>query len=124
MRKTVLNHSLTTEADDTFSPNPCNLGNRLTSLFARHGSPRPHAASHLAASIRRIQTISTFANFLAEMDIGRRNANGGLEGVPGKVAFTSFLRDTVKASVEKGYSKWALEQEEALSLRLVRDPGV
>ena len=84
-------------------------------LFTRHGAPPHGAAGRLAQSIRAIQKVQTFPDFLQAMDIPQ---------MPGKAEFTSFLRRTVAESMDKGYSKWALTQEEALLLRLRREPGV
>jgi hypothetical protein len=44
--------------------------------------------------------------------------------VPTKEEFTRFLRRTLHESVDKGYSKWALPQEEALAIRLQEEPTV
>lgn len=122
MRKTVVASTPTQPSTPAQSPT---LSNLLTSLFARHGAPPPNTASNLASSIRRIQAIDNFSDFLLEMNIGYRSPmDNSIQNIPGKIAFTSFLRDTVKASMEKGYSEWALEQEEALRLRLVKEPGV
>lgn len=116
MRKTVV--------ASTPTQNPT-LSNLLTSLFARHGAPPPNTATNLAASVRRIQAIDNFPYFLLEMNIGHRSpVDNSIQNIPGKIAFTSFLRDTVKASMKKGYSKWGLEQEDALRLRLVKESGV
>lgn len=41
--------------------------------------------------------------------------------MPAKSEFTAFLRRTLHESVDKGYSKWALTQEEALALRVMKD---
>jgi hypothetical protein len=44
--------------------------------------------------------------------------------MPTAAEFTRFLRRTVRKSVVKGYSTWALSQEKALALRLREEPGV
>ncbi|KAK4554746.1 hypothetical protein LTR86_008248 [Recurvomyces mirabilis] len=100
-------------------PSPANTDPQIltqirTDLFARHGAPPPGAAAKLAAEIRNIQRVKTFPAFLMAMDVP----------IPTQAAFTQFLRKTVSESVEKGYSRWGLTQEEALFLRLQREPGV
>ncbi|KAK5662301.1 hypothetical protein OQA88_8207 [Cercophora sp. LCS_1] len=83
-------------------------------LFRRHGGPPPGAAAHLASEVRRLQRIDDFPNFLREMGIT----------IPSRSNFTQVLRDTVKASAAKGYSR-PLGGYVAASLavlRLDRDP--
>ena len=83
-------------------------------LFDRHGAPPNGAAAVLAKRVQDIQKVNDFPNFLTNMGIK-----------PGPASkFTTFLRDTVKDSMEKGYTKTALTQEEALYYRLAREPGV
>jgi ubiquitin-protein ligase len=83
-------------------------------LFSRHGSPLAGTAAELAASIRRIQQVDSFPEFLEAMDVA----------IPTKEEFTRFLRRTLHESVDKGYSKWALPQERALAIRLKDEPTV
>ena len=87
---------------------------RCKDLFDRHGAPPPGAAASLAARIREIQEVKTFRGFLQTMEMT----------MPSAEEFTAFLRRTLSLSVEKGYSKWALEQREALLMRKLREPQV
>ncbi|TKA63076.1 hypothetical protein B0A55_12608 [Friedmanniomyces simplex] len=93
---------------------PSPLKERRDELFSRHGAPPEGAAAQLAASIRSIQKVETFPAFLQAMEVP----------MPSKAEFTRFLRRTVCDSVEKGYSKWTLKREEALAIRLAREPTV
>lgn len=83
-------------------------------LFSRNGSPPAGAATELAASIRRIQEVKAFPAFLIAMNVP----------MPTKAEFTRFLRRTVCESVDKGYSQWAISQEEALTLRRKEESSV
>ncbi|KAF2165309.1 hypothetical protein M409DRAFT_55727 [Zasmidium cellare ATCC 36951] len=83
-------------------------------LFRRHGAPPNGAAASMAQAIRDIQYVSNFPQFLANMGLP----------MPNKANFTTFLRQTVKDSMDKGYSRWALQQDAALDFRLVEDPNV
>ncbi|OAA78224.1 Ubiquitin-conjugating enzyme/RWD-like protein [Akanthomyces lecanii RCEF 1005] len=80
-------------------------------LFARHGAPPAGAAAYLAAEVRRLQQIDAFPPFLAEM---------GVKAMPSARNFTTLLRDTVKASAERGYSR-TVPAHSLLSLRMHRD---
>ncbi|KAK3707932.1 hypothetical protein LTR37_011784 [Vermiconidia calcicola] len=84
-------------------------------LFARHGGAPHGSVARLADAVRRIQKVSSFPDFLKAM---------GCQPMPAKPDFTAFLRRTVQESVEKGYSSWALTQEEALALRIRKEPEV
>ncbi|RYP78960.1 hypothetical protein DL770_006800 [Monosporascus sp. CRB-9-2] len=84
-------------------------------LFGRYGAPPRGAAHRLAASVRRLHTINDFPAFLREM---------GLRSVPSAENFTEVLRQTVVSSMEKGYSTWALPQQEAMLLRMYYEPEV
>ncbi|RYP71320.1 hypothetical protein DL771_004897 [Monosporascus sp. 5C6A] len=84
-------------------------------LFDRYGAPPRGAAGRLAASVRRLHTINDFPAFLREM---------GLRSVPSPENFTDVLRQTVVSSMEKGYSTWALTQQEAMLLRTYYEPEV
>ncbi|KAM3416327.1 hypothetical protein BST61_g7932 [Cercospora zeina] len=86
------------------------------SLFDRHGAPPNNAAVELAATIKNIHRVKNFPEFLKVM----HNQNPKQTAV----SFTSLLRRTVHASMEKGYSKRALTQEQALKLRLDKEPNV
>ncbi|KXX74763.1 SUMO-conjugating enzyme ubc9 [Madurella mycetomatis] len=82
-------------------------------LFARHGAPPPGTAVHLASEVRRLQQIDDFPSFLKEM---------GVE-MPSASTFTAFLRHSIKASADKGYSKAIdIYFESLASLRIYRDP--
>lgn len=84
-------------------------------LFSRHGAPPMGAAARLSAEVRRLHDINNFPAFLKEM---------GMKTMPSKENFTTFLRDTMKVSVQKGYSKWGVTQGEALYLRRRKEPNV
>ncbi|KAK8023923.1 hypothetical protein PG993_011989 [Apiospora rasikravindrae] len=88
-------------------------------LFRRHGAPPPGAAAHLASEVRRLHSINNFPAFLREMGMSENQ-------IPTPSHFTSVLRNTVVASMDRGYSRWALAQSDALALRLHKgvDPGV
>jgi ubiquitin-protein ligase len=109
MRKTVTKPAAGTDATESRT-----LQDIRGELFSRHGSPPAGTAAELAASIRRIQKVDSFPDFLEAMDVA----------VPTKEEFTRFLRRTLHESVDKGYSKWALPQEEALAIRLEEEPTV
>ena len=93
---------------------PTKLEQLRSGLFRRHGAPPAGAAAHLAAEVRRIQQIDDFPSFLREMGIAK---------IPSAAQFTSILRDTVRASVEKGYSELP-PPSELVSLRVSRDGGM
>ncbi|KAK7750151.1 hypothetical protein SLS62_007900 [Diatrype stigma] len=86
-------------------------------LFERHGAPPRGAAARLAAEVRRLHTINDFPSFLREM---------GIRDMPNAKSFTTLLRQTVNDSMgsDKGYSRWAYTQAEALFMRLEREPTV
>ncbi|ORY67564.1 uncharacterized protein BCR38DRAFT_337231 [Pseudomassariella vexata] len=84
-------------------------------LFARHGAPPPGASKRMAAEVRRLHTVDNFHQFMLEM---------GIETFPSLASFTDVLRETMRASVAKGYSIWAISQEDAVFLRLEKEPGV
>ena len=109
MRQTVSQPAAGTDATQTRT-----LQDIRDELFSCHGSPPAGTAAALAASIRRIQDVNSFASFLQVMEVP----------VPTPAEFTNFLRRTVQDSVEKGYSMWAISQENALTLRLRGEPGV
>ena len=88
---------------------------RCKDLFDRHGAPPPGAAAALAEQVRKIQRVNDFPNFLKVM---------GVQIMPRKDEFTKWLRATLSDSVDKGYSKWALTQQEALLMRKSKEPGV
>ncbi|KAI1422753.1 hypothetical protein F5Y12DRAFT_799336 [Xylaria sp. FL1777] len=84
-------------------------------LFDRHGGPPLDAAGHLAAEVRRLHTIDNFPAFMREM---------GLQNIPTSTSFTNVLRQTVRESMDRGYSRWAMNQTEAMRLRIKKDPHV
>lgn len=81
------------------------------SLFDAHGSPPPGAAERLANSVRQLQEVKTFPEFLTIMGLTPPTAK----------EFTSFLRRTLDDSVKAGYSVWGISQERALTLRSKED---
>lgn len=81
-------------------------------LFDRHGAPPPGAAGHLASEVRRMQKIEDFPSFLREM---------GIATIPTKANFTSVLRSTVQASMDRGYSRQGMSQRNAAALRCHKD---
>ncbi|KAJ8132393.1 hypothetical protein O1611_g1228 [Lasiodiplodia mahajangana] len=84
-------------------------------LFDRQGGPPLHAAGHLAAEVRRLHTIDNFPAFMKEM---------GLRNIPTAANFTHVLRGTVRESMARGYSRWAISQVQAARLRLKEDPHI
>ncbi|PPJ55339.1 hypothetical protein CBER1_10199 [Cercospora berteroae] len=86
------------------------------SLFDRHGAPPNNAAAELATTIKNIHLVKNFPEFLKVMHNRDPTQTAG--------DFTLLLRRTVHASMEKGYSQWALTQEQALHLRLTKEPNV
>lgn len=85
-------------------------------LFDRHGAPPAGTATKLAAEVRRLQGIDNFADFFKEMGIP----------APDDAALTALLRDTVKTSMDRGYSKTPTESEKRnlACLRLHRDKSL
>ncbi|KAK5114433.1 hypothetical protein LTR85_010256 [Meristemomyces frigidus] len=110
MRRTVTN-----SATASATASPKTLVKMRDELFTRHGMPPNGASATLAASIRKIQKVNSFPEFLQAM---------GVRTIPTKSEFTRFLRHAVYDSVDKGYSKWALTQGEALAVRLQRERTV
>ncbi|KAE9974176.1 hypothetical protein BLS_003257 [Venturia inaequalis] len=91
------------------------LDSMQQTLFRTHGVPGPGVAAGIAQSIRQIQKVDNFVDFLKAMDV---------KVLPKKSEFVNFLKKTVTESMERGYSKWALTQERALGLRLIVEPAV
>lgn len=83
-------------------------------LFNAHGAPPRGTAARLAADIKALQNVKNFPEFIKIM---------GLTPPPAST-FTTFLRECVEASVQKGYSIWAITQDKALILRQQKDPDV
>ncbi|KAK3724788.1 hypothetical protein LTR37_000836 [Vermiconidia calcicola] len=94
---------------------PKTLAELRDDLFKRHGGAPHGTVTRLADAVRKIQKVSSFPDFLKAM---------GIQQMPAKPDFAAFLRRTVQESVEKGYSTWALTQEEALALRIRKEPEV
>ncbi len=86
----------------------------MTSCSTVTAGPRsaPQHASPPRSAGCRPSTVSP--DFLVEMGVGK----------PSALSFSQLLRRTVRASVEKGYSRWGLEEMEAKVLRLKRENGV
>ncbi len=93
---------------------PTKLEQLQSGLFQRHGAPPAGAAAHLASEVRRIQEIDDFPSFLREM---------GIANIPSAAQFTGILRDTVRASVQKGYCELP-PPSELVSLRVSKDGGM
>ena len=85
--------------------------------FQRHGAPPRGTAKMLANSIKDIHRVNNFNEFLHKMSIP-------LSGMPTEASFTELLRQCVRDSMDKGYSRWAITQPEALYLRRMKDPSV
>jgi ubiquitin-protein ligase len=83
-------------------------------LFQAHGGPPKGTAEALAKKIGELQAVDNFKDFVQHMGVA----------LPSQQFFTSFLRGCTVASVEKGYSRWGIGQEEAYRLRIQRDPTV
>ncbi|KAI0808769.1 hypothetical protein GGR55DRAFT_650771 [Xylaria sp. FL0064] len=84
-------------------------------LFERHGAPPRDAAGHLAAEVRRLHTIDNYPAFMREM---------GLQNIPTSMNLTELLRAAVHESMNRGYSRWAIDQEQAMRLRIQKDPHI
>ena len=84
-------------------------------MFERHGAPPAGTAESMAAGIRLIRNVSGFEEFFVMM---------GLEHVPEKEDWCTFLKSTIDGSVRAGYSRHALSQEKALAIRKLKDPFV
>lgn len=82
--------------------------------FERHGAPPKGSAKGLADSIKRIHEVSNFPEFLKHMGISP----------PPTDWFTNFLRECVQASMDKGYSRMPMGQDQALFLRQVKERDV
>ena len=84
-------------------------------LFDRTGAPPPGAAERLASEVRRLHTVNDFPSFLVEM---------GMRSMPSAESFSEMLRQTVRDSMNKGYSRWAVPQTIALAMRMLVEPKV
>lgn len=83
-------------------------------LFDRYGAPPSGTAAQFAKKVKEYHGIDSFPAFLLAM---------GLEAPQAKV-FTTWLRQSVQDSMDKGYSAWAVQQNEALWLRKQKEPDV
>ncbi|RDW69876.1 hypothetical protein BP6252_08896 [Coleophoma cylindrospora] len=82
--------------------------------FQRHGAPPRGSAKGLANAIKTIHSVNSFPAFLRTMGIAPPTAEW----------FTSFLRECIKSSMAKGYSRMPITQGQALLLRQAKEPGV
>jgi len=85
--------------------------------FERHGAPPRGTAKMLANCIKEIHRVKNFNDFLYRMSIPH-------SGIPTEASFTELLRQCVRDSMSKGYSRWAITQPEALYLRRLKEPGI
>lgn len=83
--------------------------------FERHGAPPPGTAERLAQDIRHLKTVNTFPEFFDVMGIDYDSI---------KPEFPGFLKSSITKSHAKGYSRQAITQGQALTLRTKREPGV
>ena len=83
--------------------------------FEAHGAPPKGTTERLVAEIRRIHAVDRFPPFLKFM---------GITVMPSKQEFTAFLRESIEDSMRLGYSRWPLNQSQALGVRMIREPGV
>ena len=84
-------------------------------LFDTHGAPPSGLSAAIAQRIRKIRDITTFPAFLNAM---------GLKNMPTKPEFTSFLRRTITDSVQAGYSRIPMSQNQLYTIWRVREPNV
>ncbi|KAI1750522.1 hypothetical protein F4782DRAFT_247244 [Xylaria castorea] len=84
-------------------------------LFDRYGAPPRNASGRLAVEVRRLHTINDFPSFMKEM---------GLQDIPTPTNFTKVLRETGIVSMNRRYSKPALNQKEARRIRFAKDPQI
>ena len=83
--------------------------------FEAYGAPPKGTTERLAVGVRHIHVMDKFPSFLEFMSIAV---------MPSKQEFTVFVRESIVDSVQAGYSKWSLDQSQALGIRMVREPGV
>jgi ubiquitin-protein ligase len=84
-------------------------------LFDTHGAPPLRTSAIMAQRIRKIREIDSFPGFLTAM---------GIKGKPSKTEFTSFLRRTIPASVDAGYSCMPMSQSQLYMIRKMRERNV
>jgi len=82
-------------------------------LFDMHGAPPKGAAERMAAEIRDVRNVNSFLAFFRVM---------GLEKMPSKENFCTFLKRTIEESVKMGYSCQPINQSQAFAIRKMRDP--
>ncbi|KAK8073952.1 hypothetical protein PG994_004851 [Apiospora phragmitis] len=103
-RRTARPSTTTTSASgssESTTSSPSSLAQIRDGLFHRHGAPPPGAAAHLASEVRRLHAIKDFPAFLCEMGLSKGQ-------IPTPAHFTTVLHNTVEASMQRGYSRWAL----------------
>ncbi|CAK4032944.1 Hypothetical predicted protein [Lecanosticta acicola] len=83
-------------------------------LFDRHGAGPTGAATLFAERVRKIQQVDCYADFFKEMGLP----------APADEELTTLLRESVRRSMQKGYTQEALTQGRALFLRLEKEPDV
>ncbi|KAL9624842.1 MAG: hypothetical protein Q9160_000888 [Pyrenula sp. 1 TL-2023] len=99
----------------TVRPDPTKpLASLRQELFKRYGAPPSGTAAQFAKKVKQYHEIDSFPAFLSAM---------GLEP-PQASVFTTWLRQSVKDSMEKGYSAWDIQQGEALWLRQQKESTV
>jgi len=82
-------------------------------LFDMHGAPPKGAAERMAAEIRDVRNVNSFPAFFKVM---------GLEKMPNKETFCTFLKRTIEDSVKMGYSRQPINQSQAFAIRKLKDP--
>lgn len=83
-------------------------------LFEGHGAPPPGVTRMLATQARRMLQVSDFPTFFRAM---------GMTSLPGPGVFTGVLRDTVRASIAKGYSR-EVSEDVLAQMRLFKDTEI
>lgn len=84
-------------------------------LFDTHGAPPSGTSARMAQQIKHIHNISNFPSFLKLM---------GIQQMPTKENFSSFLKRTIRESENIGYSALRLTQTQAFILRRRKEPSV
>ncbi|KAF7858040.1 hypothetical protein EAF04_009396 [Stromatinia cepivora] len=90
------------------------LSQLANEAFKRHGAPPRGSARILADCIKRIHLIDSFPDFFGAMGMGVRQDSW----------FTNLLRECIKDSINKGYSKMPITQSQALYLRQLDERDV
>jgi ubiquitin-protein ligase len=99
----------------TARPPNKSLSELRDSLFDTHGAPPLGTSTMMAQRIREIRGIDSFPGFLTAM---------GIRNKPSKTEFTSFLRRTIRDSVQVGYSSMPMSQSKLYMIRKVRERNV